>query len=172
MHFLEWNCFVCDKIFTEVVPKGPINNIPPLVQIMAWPHPGDKPLSESIMVILPMHICVTWPQWVNTLEQVLHCLFLHLLLVLQFLSVAQGKSLCCGALPFMRVCLGGLRKTVNTITLLETNHIMTTVPRYMEYHSIIWNILWYEYVEKKITKDIVFQNVWNSCDKHKLCILS
>ena len=45
--------------------KGPINNIPALVQIMAWCRPGDKPLSEQMMVSLLMHICVTRPQWVN-----------------------------------------------------------------------------------------------------------
>ena len=32
------------------VPKGPINNIPALVQIMAWWWPGDKALSEQMMV--------------------------------------------------------------------------------------------------------------------------
>ena len=26
---------------------------------------GDKPLSEPMMVSLPTHICVTWPQWVK-----------------------------------------------------------------------------------------------------------
>ena len=45
--------------------KGPMNNIPALVQIMAWRRPGDKPLSEPMMVSLPTHICVTRPQWVN-----------------------------------------------------------------------------------------------------------
>ena len=30
-----------------------------LVQIMAWRRPGDKPLSEPMMVILSTHICVT-----------------------------------------------------------------------------------------------------------------
>ena len=34
---------------------------------MAWCRPGDKPLSEPKMVRLPTHICVTRPQWVNTL---------------------------------------------------------------------------------------------------------
>ena len=29
----------------KFVPKGPINNITALVQIMAWRRPGDKPLS-------------------------------------------------------------------------------------------------------------------------------
>ena len=49
----------------KFVPKGPINNIPALVQIMAWRRPGDKPLSEPMMVSLATHICVTRPQWVN-----------------------------------------------------------------------------------------------------------
>ena len=49
----------------KFVPKGPINNIPALVQIMAWRRSGDKPLSEPIMVSLPTHICVTRPQWIK-----------------------------------------------------------------------------------------------------------
>ena len=32
---------------------------------MAWRRPGDKPLSEPMMVCLTTHICVTQPQWVN-----------------------------------------------------------------------------------------------------------
>ena len=32
---------------------------------MAWRRPGDRPLSESMMVSLLMHICITRPQWVN-----------------------------------------------------------------------------------------------------------
>ena len=42
-----------------------VNHIPSLVQIMAWHRPGDKPLSESIMVSLTTHICAIRPQWVN-----------------------------------------------------------------------------------------------------------
>ena len=45
-----------------------MNSIPALVQIMAWRRPGDKPLSEPMMVRLPTHICVTRPQWVNSLR--------------------------------------------------------------------------------------------------------
>ena len=47
------------------VPKGLINNLPALVQIMDWRPPGTKPLSEPMMVWLLTHICVTRPQWVN-----------------------------------------------------------------------------------------------------------
>ena len=36
-----------------------------LAQIMAWRRPGDKPLSEAMVVSLPTYICVTRPQWVN-----------------------------------------------------------------------------------------------------------
>ena len=42
-----------------------MNNLPALVQIMAWCRSGDKPLSEPMMVILPTHICVTRPQCVK-----------------------------------------------------------------------------------------------------------
>ena len=60
--FLNENVSVAIKISLKFVPKGPISNIPALVQIMAWRRPGDKPLSEPMMVSLPPHICVTRPQ--------------------------------------------------------------------------------------------------------------
>ena len=62
--FLNENVIISIKISLKFVPKGPINNIPALVQIMAWRLPGDKPLSEAMMVSLLTHICVTRPQWV------------------------------------------------------------------------------------------------------------
>ena len=65
---LNENVWIPIKISLKVVPKGPINNIPALVQIMAWRRPGDKPLSGPMMVRLPMHICVTPPQWVNPIS--------------------------------------------------------------------------------------------------------
>ena len=36
-----------------------------VVQIMAWRRPGDKPLSDPMVVSLETHICVTWLQWVK-----------------------------------------------------------------------------------------------------------
>ena len=65
MDFLEWKCTNFDYYFAEV--RGPINNIPKLVQLMAWRRPGDKALSEPMMARLPTHIRVTRPQWVNLL---------------------------------------------------------------------------------------------------------
>ena len=50
------------KFALNFVPKGRINYTPALVQIMAWRRPGDKPLSESMMVSLLTHIRVTRPQ--------------------------------------------------------------------------------------------------------------
>ena len=63
--FSNENVWIPIKISLKFVPKGPINNIPALVQIMAWRRPGDKPLSEPMVVSLPTHICVIRPQWVN-----------------------------------------------------------------------------------------------------------
>ena len=47
--FLNENVRISIKISLKFVPKGPINNIPALVQIMAWRRSGDKPLSEPMM---------------------------------------------------------------------------------------------------------------------------
>ena len=65
--FMNENVRILIKISLKFVPKGPINSNPALVQIMAWRHPGDKPLSEPMMVSLPTHICIARPQWVNSL---------------------------------------------------------------------------------------------------------
>ena len=62
--FLNENLWISLKVSPKFVPKGPINNMPALVQIMAWRRPDDKPLSELMMVSLLTHICVAWPQWV------------------------------------------------------------------------------------------------------------
>ena len=48
--FLNENLWISIKISLKFVPKGPINNIPALVQVMAWRRPGDKPLSDPMMV--------------------------------------------------------------------------------------------------------------------------
>ena len=60
--FLNENVRISIKISLKFVSKGPINNNPVLVQIMAWRRPGDKPLSGPMMVSLPMHICIILPQ--------------------------------------------------------------------------------------------------------------
>ena len=63
--FMNENVFILIRISLKFVPKGAVNNIPSLVQIMAWCWPDDKPLSETIMVNLLMHICVTRLQLVK-----------------------------------------------------------------------------------------------------------
>ena len=65
--FLNENVWISLKIPLKFVPKGPVNNIPALVQIMAGRRPGNKPLSEPMLVFVSTHICVTRPQWVKTL---------------------------------------------------------------------------------------------------------
>ena len=61
MCFLKWNA---------CIPNVRINNIPALVQIMAWCWPGDKPLSEAMMITLLTHIYFTRPQRVNANHQI------------------------------------------------------------------------------------------------------
>ena len=91
-HTTFWNGFSWmkmyefrEKISLKFVPRGPINNMPALGQIMAWRRPGDKPLTEPMMVRLLTHVCVTRPQWVKlpfqaamqvVIDHTLHPLFL------------------------------------------------------------------------------------------------
>ena len=49
---------VCVGITIMLVARGPINNITAWVRIMAWRRSSDKPLSET-MIILLAHVCVT-----------------------------------------------------------------------------------------------------------------
>ena len=63
--FVNENIWIPINISLKPVPKGPINNIPALAQIMAWRRPSDRPLSEPMMVNPRTQICDTRPQWVN-----------------------------------------------------------------------------------------------------------
>ena len=51
---LNENVWISIKISLKFDSKGPINSIPSLVQIMTWRRPGDKPLSEPMMLSLYM----------------------------------------------------------------------------------------------------------------------
>ena len=55
--FFNENLWITIKISLKFVPKGPMNNIPALGQIITWRRPGDRPLSEP-MVSLLTHICI------------------------------------------------------------------------------------------------------------------
>ena len=83
--FLNGNDRISIKISLKFVPGSPIDNSPTLVQIMAWRRPGDKLLSEPMMVTLPTHVCVTRPQWVNgvllTSQQYIFYWYKHMICV-------------------------------------------------------------------------------------------
>ena len=76
--FWNENIFILIKIKPKLIPNGPINNILTIFQIMARHSPGDMPLSESMMIILLMHICVTQPHWVKPDDQVLISLWMKI----------------------------------------------------------------------------------------------
>ena len=69
-HFAD-NIFTCIFLYEKVwisiniplkfVPKGQINKIRARAGIKAWCRPGDESLSESMMVNLTTHVCVTQP---------------------------------------------------------------------------------------------------------------
>ena len=75
--FLNENDRIRIEISLKFVPRSPIDNKPALVQVMAWRRPCDKPLFEPMMVIIPTHICVMRPQWLNNFTS--HPISMHLI---------------------------------------------------------------------------------------------
>ena len=66
--FLNENVWIPINISLKFVLKCQIDDIPTLVWIMALCWPGDKPLTEPMMISLLMHICVIHPHWFNSLR--------------------------------------------------------------------------------------------------------
>ena len=116
---------------------------------MAWRRPGDKPLSEPMMVnLLLMHICVTQPQWVNQL--------------------APGRSSIDILSISCEIALSGYHKTSLTIS----QHLLITysVPCYQcncVYSCWIHMVgLWMKFIRT------VFPNAWLLVSQHcfKSCL--
>ena len=55
---LNKNIWISIKIPMKFFPNGPINNMLPLVQILACRRQGGKLLSKTMMVKLPTYVCV------------------------------------------------------------------------------------------------------------------
>ena len=113
--FLNENAWILIKISLKFVPKGPINKIPALVQIMAWRRSGDKPLSEPMMVSLLTHICVTRPQWVkyqasgrHFVDSTSKCGFLILLLLLPLLLLTLSLLLLLSSLAYCIIFISAM----------------------------------------------------------------
>ena len=75
--YVNW---IQTKISLKIVPKGQINNIPALLQIMAWCQSGNKPLSETMMLSLLTHICIPRPQWVDEMNVLIRGMVLALII--------------------------------------------------------------------------------------------
>ena len=61
--FLNENIRISIKISLKFVPKGSINNIPALFQIIARRDRSTSHYLNQWWTILTTHICVTQPQW-------------------------------------------------------------------------------------------------------------
>ena len=64
--FMNEKLHILIEISLKFTHKGPIDNNPALVYIMAWRRIGDKPLSEPMLKDSLTHICDTKGRWVKT----------------------------------------------------------------------------------------------------------
>ena len=49
LHFFNENVWISIEISLHFISKGPIDNKPALVEVMAWHQTGDKPLHEPML---------------------------------------------------------------------------------------------------------------------------
>ena len=63
--FIKENYCILIRISLKFVPKGPIDNKPVLVQVMAWRRSGDKPLPEPTLAQFTDTYMRHWGGWVN-----------------------------------------------------------------------------------------------------------
>ena len=137
--FLNENVWISIEVSLKFVRKGPNNNIPALVQIMTWRWPGDKPLSEPMMVNLPTHICVTRPQWVkfclHSLSNFVQGLWFWIVTVYWRLNDTSHiqKIASIGACPHT----DWLRWSVQCLTIIHTNQELMHEILERHYHSAI-----------------------------------
>ena len=59
--FLNENVWVSIKILLKVAPTGPFIHIPALVQILAWRRPGDKALTDPMLVCALTYVFLQIP---------------------------------------------------------------------------------------------------------------
>ena len=127
--FFNENCYILIKFSLKYARKGPIDNNPALVQIMAWRLSGGKPLSEPMMISLPTHICVTRPQWVKGKSPWI--LFYHTLSVIgPMILDIMGRAWQCNTLiP---------HDTLTTDLTRPSSGMILAVPLVLEDDSIDW----------------------------------
>ena len=133
--FLIENVWISLEISLNFDPMVRINNIPALVQKMAWRRPGNNPLSELIMVSLLTHICVTRPQRVNIYISTGY-------LVFRWLQPCDFRFLCLVALTEI------MMTTSNGNIFRVTGHLCRefTGPRWIPHtrasDAELWCFLW------------------------------
>ena len=131
---LNENVWISLKFSLTFVPEVLINNIPSLVPIMAWRRPGDKPLSEAMLVRLPTHICVTRLQWVSSIT-LITCHIepsVHLDVMFYYFQPNNSTVVVC-----MKTLCGAPHNKIYAIIRWDTKNIMEHLGTYMH----IWQSL-------------------------------
>ena len=140
--FLNENVRISTRISLKFAPKGPINHIPSLIQIIAWRRSGEKPLSETMAARLPTHICVTRPQSVNGRSACRRNQF-NKLAASEFKTELIKKTALQNTYPLFFRWVKGVRWAKPSCTMMETSvwrHIRHKIRSVYEF--VIDNILY------------------------------
>ena len=118
---LNENVWTAIKIPLKFVPKGPINNLPTLVQIMVRRRSEDKPLSEPMTVNSWRIYAYNIPTWLNN--------YIHIKCGMWLTSILQLKrwlrNTSVVVMAWMRIYIS--RTIINVITYADHNNSWSLV---------------------------------------------
>ena len=140
---LNENVWISLKISLRFVPKVPVNDIPSLIQIMAWHRPSDKPLFEPMMVSLLTQIS---SPGLNELKSKLVQVLLYnsssrITITFHPHSISDRNDILIEYLPHNRITYSNNIKC-ETISNFESDHIIITnkpLTRIVTLTICIWN---------------------------------
>ena len=118
---LNENVLISIKMSLKFVPMGPA-----MVPIMAWRRPGDKPLSEPMMISLLTHIWVTRPQWVK-------CKSYKVKLSLKWISTYWNKKIFIKKMSWKKYSLLQYLNSYDISLNCDTNYSASTLAVVMKY---------------------------------------
>ena len=151
----------------KFAPKDPINNIPALIEVMARHRPGNKPLSEPMMIPLRMHICFNRPKWVKGISLIKKIYFS---LTTNWISLTGNKcfseqviiGLVIGLTPFLQNAITSTRADSLLFELwspVDSPHKEPTVQIFQIFLLLAWTCYW---VNSWVASDLRCHNTYGT----------
>ena len=175
--FLNENVWILIIIALKYVPEGPNNNIPALVQIMAWRRSGDKPLSEPMIVYWCIYASFGFNELMGECYGIGHLLWLSIPFH-YLVSISLSDKTCNKDIEAKKkVCGWHFEDDIFRLIFLYENCILLTISLKLvrkgsidKMPALVQIMAWHQIGDKPLSKPMItyFTNVY----MHHLAVMS